>query len=63
MKKVLPSASNGNRAFFGMTAAHAADTNVGGGQVNFFGKGYRCILYCFLLTAAGAAMRTFTRLR
>ncbi|TYF48410.1 ferrous iron transporter B, partial [Enterobacter hormaechei] len=21
-----------------MTAAHAADTNVGGGQVNFFGK-------------------------
>ncbi|MDQ5501211.1 type 3 fimbria major subunit MrkA, partial [Klebsiella quasipneumoniae] len=25
-------------AFFGMTAAHAADTNVGGGQVNFFGK-------------------------
>ncbi|EFN4589847.1 type 3 fimbria major subunit MrkA [Escherichia coli] len=25
-------------AFFGMTAAHAADTTVGGGQVNFFGK-------------------------
>jgi major type 1 subunit fimbrin (pilin) len=37
MKKVLLLCSNGNRVF-GMTAAHAADTNVGGGQVNFFGK-------------------------
>ena len=37
MKKVLLSAAMAT-AFFGMTAAHAADTNVGGGQVNFFGK-------------------------
>jgi major type 1 subunit fimbrin (pilin) len=36
MKKVLLSAAMAT-AFFGM-AAHAADTNVGGGQVNFFGK-------------------------
>ncbi|CAB5585817.1 MULTISPECIES: fimbrial protein [Enterobacteriaceae] len=37
MKKVLLSAAMAT-AFFGMTAAHAADTTVGGGQVNFFGK-------------------------
>ncbi|EMQ0047073.1 type 3 fimbria major subunit MrkA, partial [Raoultella ornithinolytica] len=37
MKKVLLSAAMAT-AFFGMTAANAADTNVGGGQVNFFGK-------------------------
>ncbi|WP_434670304.1 fimbrial protein [Klebsiella sp. B345] len=37
MKKVLLSAAIAT-AFFGMTAANAADTNVGGGQVNFFGK-------------------------
>ncbi|HBX7431020.1 TPA: ferrous iron transporter B, partial [Klebsiella pneumoniae] len=37
MKKVLLSAVMAS-AFFGMTAAHAADTTVGGGQVNFFGK-------------------------
>ncbi|HBW1603129.1 TPA: type 3 fimbria major subunit MrkA, partial [Klebsiella pneumoniae] len=37
MKKVLLSAAMAT-AFFGVTAAHAADTNVGGGQVNFFGK-------------------------
>ena len=37
MKKVLLSAARAT-AFFGMTAAHAADTTVGGGQVNFFGK-------------------------
>ncbi|NRF77396.1 ferrous iron transporter B, partial [Citrobacter braakii] len=36
MKKVLLSAAMAT-AFFGM-AANAADTNVGGGQVNFFGK-------------------------
>ncbi len=36
MKKVLLSAAMAT-AFFGMTAAHAADTTVGGG-VNFFGK-------------------------
>ncbi|HBM3014437.1 TPA: type 3 fimbria major subunit MrkA [Klebsiella michiganensis] len=36
MKKVLLSAAMAT-AFFGM-AADAADTNVGGGQVNFFGK-------------------------
>jgi major type 1 subunit fimbrin (pilin) len=37
MKKVLLSAAMAT-AFFGMAAANAADTNVGGGQVNFFGK-------------------------
>nr|ADB25073.1 MrkA [Citrobacter freundii] len=37
MKKVLLSAAIAT-AFFGMAAANAADTNVGGGQVNFFGK-------------------------
>ncbi len=37
MKKVLLSAAMAT-AFFGMTAAHAADTTVGGGRVNFFGK-------------------------
>ena len=36
MKKVLLSAAMAT-VFFGM-AANAADTNVGGGQVNFFGK-------------------------
>ena len=37
MKKVLLSAAMAT-AFFGMTAANAANTTVGGGQVNFFGK-------------------------
>ena len=37
MKKVLLSAAMAT-AFFGMAAANAADTNVGGGQVNVFGK-------------------------
>lgn len=37
MKKVILSAAMAT-AFFGLSAANAADDNVGGGQVNFFGK-------------------------
>ncbi|EIL61997.1 Fimbrial protein, partial [Escherichia coli 541-1] len=36
MKKVLLSAVA--TAFLGMSVAHAATENVGGGQVNFYGK-------------------------
>jgi len=37
MKKVILSAAMAT-AFLGLSAANAADQNVGGGQVNFFGK-------------------------
>ena len=37
MKKILLAAAM-TTAFIGMSAANAADQNVGGGQVNFFGK-------------------------
>ena len=43
-----------------MTAAHAADTNVGGGQAL---SGKVTDVSCTVSLTAVAAMRTFTRLR